>query len=66
MNMYIDWYVERPATATTEGLKVRICLECNFQDEEKIPVHVHVWTNWQFENGVLIRRCKECGFENKG
>lgn len=32
-----SWITETPATATTDGLKYRICSDCDYREEENIP-----------------------------
>ena len=41
------WSEEKPATETEEGVKVRVCIGCKYEDRESIPKlsHVHTYSS---------------------
>ena len=63
-----DWTTETYASCTSAGLKVRVCQNCSYEEEEPIPSG-HKWGEWEVvkeltceQNGVDQRICSVCDF----
>lgn len=61
------WEEEKPATETEEGVKVRVCIDCKYEDRQPIPKLEHVHTNsedWT-SDGTYHWHASTCGHENE-
>ena len=63
-----DWTTETYASCTSAGLKVRVCQNCSYEEEEPIPSG-HKWGEWEVikeltceQNGLDQRICSVCDF----
>ena len=63
-----DWTTETYASCTSAGLKVRVCQDCSYEEEEPIPSG-HKWGEWEVvkeltceQNGLDQRICSVCDF----
>lgn len=66
-----DWTTETYASCTSAGLKVRVCKDCAFEEEEAIPSG-HKFGEWETvtektcdQDGLDRRVCSVCDFEEK-
>lgn len=66
------WKVEREATCTRKGLRVRECELCGEEEEEEIRKADHDYGKWTVEReptctreGRRVRTCRECGYEDE-
>lgn len=48
------WSTEKPATETEEGVKVRVCIGCKYEDRQPIPKldHTHTFSNGWTSDGT--------------
>ncbi len=48
------WSTEKPATETEEGVKVRVCIGCKYEDRQPIPKldHTHTFSNEWTSDGT--------------
>ncbi len=58
-----DWTVEKEATCTEEGLRVREC-ECGEKEEEAIPTIAHTFA-WAYDAVEHWKACTVCGTEEE-
>lgn len=65
---YGDWKVEKKATCTEEGYRVRFCELCGLRDEGVIKKLDHEWSKWKVtkeatcaKKGERTRTCSVCG-----
>ncbi|MBR2571094.1 MAG: peptidoglycan-binding protein [Clostridia bacterium] len=63
-----DWQVEKKATCTEEGWRVRYCKKCGIMDEGAIARKDHSYGSWKVtkeatctKKGTEERVCKNCG-----
>ncbi len=63
-----DWTTKTYASCTSAGLKVRVCKNCSYEDEEEIPAG-HNFGDWETvkevsceEDGLEERICSACDF----
>lgn len=63
-----DWTTKTYASCTSAGLKVRVCKNCSYEDEEEIPAG-HNFGDWKTvkevsceEDGLEERKCSACDF----
>ena len=66
-----DWTTETYASCTSAGLKVRVCQDCSFEEEEPIPSG-HKFGEWEVvtektceQDGLDRRVCSVCDYEEK-
>lgn len=62
-HIFGDWTVEREATCTEEGLRVREC-ECGEKEEEAIPTTAHDFA-WAYDAVEHWKACTVCGTEEE-
>ena len=57
-----SWIVEKEATCTEAGKKIKKCPYCyGIASEQKIPATGHKWGEWKTVSGVRQRVCSACG-----
>lgn len=56
------WDVEKPATETEDGVKVRVCIGCKYEDRQSIPklTHVHTYANVWTSDGTKHYHAATC------
>lgn len=66
-----EWETETYASCTQDGLRIRECTVCGFEEEEEI-VGGHKWGDWQTvteltctQHGLKTRTCSVCEFEQR-
>lgn len=65
---YGDWKVEKAATCTADGRKLRVCADCGSFENEIIPATGHEMGQWYVSkttaSGNLLRRrdCEHCDY----
>ena len=66
-----EWETETYASCTQDGLRVRECTVCGFEEEEEIEGG-HKWDDWQTvteltctQHGLKTRVCRVCTFEER-
>ncbi|MBO5091717.1 MAG: hypothetical protein J6C61_04480 [Clostridia bacterium] len=66
-----EWETETYASCTQDGLRIRECTVCGFEEEEEI-VGEHKWGDWQTvteltctQHGLKTRTCSVCEFEER-
>lgn len=66
-----EWETETYASCTQDGLRIRECTVCGFEEEEEI-VGGHKWGDWQTvteltctQHGLKTRTCSVCEFEER-
>ena len=66
-----EWETETYASCVQDGLRIRECTVCGFEEEEEI-VGEHKWGDWQTvteltctQHGLKTRTCSVCEFEER-
>lgn len=66
-----EWETETYASCTQDGLRIRECTVCGFEEEEEIAGG-HKWEDWQTvteltctQHGLKTRVCRVCTFEER-
>ena len=66
-----EWKTETYASCTQDGLRIRECTVCGFEEEEEIEGG-HKWGDWQTvteltctQHGLKTRTCSVCEFEQR-
>lgn len=71
IHQFGEWFVEKEATCTEDGLKKREC-ECGEYETEKISMLGHSLGEWEtevvatyFQEGKKIRKCQRCAYQEE-
>ncbi len=66
-----EWETETYGTCASDGLKIRECTVCGFEEEQVIEAG-HKWSEWQTvseltctQHGLKTRVCEVCTFEER-